>query len=91
MLSRTLAAVLLGLPLAVSLVGLLALSVPGPLSASSLFVLLWVFPVWVLCLCLPFAAATPARAWAWMLGLGVLSAGLLKGLKVLGWIGVVVA
>lgn len=86
--ARSLAAVLLGLPLTVGLIGLLALAMPGPLSASSLPLLLLAFPVWVACLSLPFACERAGQAWAWMGGLTLLSFGLLHGLKWLGWIAV---
>lgn len=89
--ARSAAAIVLGLPLTVGLIGLLALSMPGPLSASSLPLLLLAFPVWVACLSLPFACATATRAWLWMAGLTLLSFALLHGLKAIGWVVVRVA
>ncbi len=84
--AKSFAAALLGLPLTVALVGLLALLTPGPLAASSLAWLLLAFPVWIACLSLPFLCRSGAQAWLWMGSATALGFALLQGLKALGWI-----
>jgi hypothetical protein len=76
-LSKSLAALLLGMPLAVSLVGLLALWGPGALPERTLPALLLFFPVWVACICVPFWFRSGRGAWLWMGGLTVLGFGLI--------------
>lgn len=84
--AKSLAAALLGLPMTVALIGLLALLTPGPLAASSLAWLLLAVPVWVACMSLPFLCRSGVRAWLWMGGATVLGFTLLQGLKTVGWI-----
>lgn len=71
---RWLAALLLGLPLAVAVIGPLALWGPGAPSQRVLPALLLFFPAWMACICLPFAFDSVRRASAWM------AAGVLLGL-----------
>ncbi|KAF1686716.1 hypothetical protein B1992_07375 [Pseudoxanthomonas broegbernensis] len=83
---RSLAAALLGLPLAVGLVGLLALAWPGRLEATTLPWLLLAFPVWIAAMSLAFACRTGLRAWLWLGGATALCFGLIHACKWLGWV-----
>ncbi|MCF4165266.1 hypothetical protein L2U69_06395 [Zavarzinia compransoris] len=85
---KALAAALLGLPLTVAVIGLLALSWPGRPEIVTLPWLMMAFPLWIGLMSLAFAARSGLRAWLWMGGATVLGYGLLQGLKTLGWIGV---
>lgn len=71
MITRWLAALLLGLPLAVALIGPLALWGPGTPSQRTLPLLLLFFPLWMACICLPFAMDNVRRACAWMTALAL--------------------
>lgn len=86
--ARWLAAVLLGLPLTVGLIGLVALSWPGDIHVVTLPWLLLAFPVWVGAMSLAFVVKTALRAWLWMGGTTLLCFGLLHLFKMQGWIGV---
>lgn len=66
--ARWLAALLLGLPLAVGAIGLLAVHAPGDPHRTTLAWLLLVFPAWMAAMTIAFAARTPLRAWLWMGG-----------------------
>lgn len=74
MIARWWVALLLGLPLAVALIGPLALWGPGTPSQRVLPLLLLFFPLWMACICLPFAVDRLRHAAAWM------AAGVLCGL-----------
>ncbi len=86
--ARWLAAVLLGFPLTVGLIGLIALSWPGDVEIVTLPWLLLSFPVWIGAMSLAFVAKTALRAWLWMGGMTLASFALLHLFKTLGWIGV---
>lgn len=86
--ARWLAAVLLGFPLTVGMIGLVALSWPGDIEIVTLPWLLLSFPVWIGAMSLAFAFRTALRAWLWMGGATLLCFGLLHLSKTLGWIGV---
>ncbi|MEC5162528.1 MULTISPECIES: hypothetical protein [unclassified Janthinobacterium] len=64
--AKSLAAGLLGFPLAVGLVGLVALLGPGSWEARTLPMLLLFFPIWVGCIAAAFLFQSGLRAWAWM-------------------------
>lgn len=83
---RWLALSLLGLPLTIGIVGVLALATPGPASISALPWMLLVFPVWTGVMVLPFVFSSGRRAWVWLGLATVTSLGLLYGLKALGWL-----
>lgn len=85
---RWLALVLLGLPLMIGIVGVLALATPGPAAISALPWMLLVFPVWTGVMALPFVFSSGRRAWLWLGLATVASLGLLYGLKELGWLAV---
>lgn len=57
------AAVLLGLPLSVGLIGLLALLMPGPDQQLTLPWLLMTFPLWVAVMALAFLFRNGKRSW----------------------------
>jgi hypothetical protein len=86
--AKSLAAALLGLPLTVGLVGLLALLWPGRQEITALPWMLMAFPVWIGAMSLAFAFKTGLRAWSWLGGATLLCFALLHGLKAMGWIGV---
>lgn len=85
MLAKSLAAALLGLPLAVGFIGLLALLSPGPVERTTMPWLLMAFPAWIAAMSLPFLARNGWRAWAWMGGGTLLCFGLIQLVKLLGW------
>ncbi|MBC3919386.1 hypothetical protein H8L32_17985 [Undibacterium sp. CY18W] len=64
--AKSLAAALLGLPLSVAIVGLLALFGPGDVKTRTLPLLLLVFLVWIASMCSAFLFKTGLRAWLWM-------------------------
>lgn len=83
--AKSLAAALLGLPLAVGIVGLLALLWPGDPARTTLPWLLLAFPTWVAVMSLAFFARNGRRAWLWMGGATLLCFGLIQLAKMLGW------
>jgi hypothetical protein len=85
---KSLAALLLGLPLSTGLVGLIALLWPGPLEVHTLALLLWSFPVWIGVMAAAFACRSGTRAWLWLGGATLLCFGVLQACKLLGWTGV---
>ncbi|MCD7098547.1 hypothetical protein [Stenotrophomonas sp. MMGLT7] len=82
---KSLAAALLGLPLATLLVGLAALLWPGSLQVNALPWLLMLFPVWIGVMAVAFAFASGLRAWLWLGGATALCFALLQAAKALGW------
>ncbi|MCC4591943.1 hypothetical protein [Xanthomonas sacchari] len=70
--ARWLAAIVLGLPLAVGAIGLCVLLWPGNLQVHTLPWLLLVFPAWVGAMSLAFVFRSGARAWLWLGGATVL-------------------
>lgn len=86
--AKSLAAALLGLPLTVGLIGLLALLWPGQQDVVTLPWLLLSFPAWIGVMALAFAFKSGLRAWLWMGGATLLCFALLFAFKALGWIGV---
>lgn len=82
--ARWLAAVVLGLPLAVGVVGLCALLLPGPQQSHTLAWLLLMFPVWIGAMALPFVFRSALRAWVSLGGLTLLCYIALAGIKALG-------
>lgn len=84
---RSLAAALLGLPLTVGLVGLVALLWPGDLRVHTLPWLLLAFPVWIAAMSLAFACRSGARAWLWLGTATVLCHAAIWLAKSLGWAG----
>jgi hypothetical protein len=86
--ARYLAAILLGLPLTVGLIGLAALSWPGDQTVTTLPWVMMAFPVWVTVMALAFVFKSGLRAWLWLGGATLLSFALLYGFEALGWIGV---
>lgn len=83
--AKSLAAALLGLPLTVGIIGLIALLWPAPLERGTLSWLLMSFPLWVAIMSLAFLCKTGLRAWLWLGGLTVLFFGLIHLVKLLGW------
>lgn len=83
--ARSLAAALLGLPLATAWVGLAALLWPGTLVANTLPWLLLSFPVWIGAMACAFACRSGLRAWLWLGGASALGYALLFAVKALGW------
>ncbi|MGO1068271.1 hypothetical protein [Lysobacter sp. CA199] len=83
--SKSLAAALLGLPLTVGFIGLMALLWPGELQRITLPWLLLSFPLWVAVMSLALMAKSGWRAWAWMGGTTALCFGLIHLAKLLGW------
>ncbi|WP_066098625.1 hypothetical protein [Xanthomonas massiliensis] len=83
--AKSLAAAVLGLPLATLLVGLAALLWPGPLQVNTLPWLLMLFPAWIGTMALAFACRSGLRAWLWLGGATLLCFGLLQLVKALGW------
>lgn len=80
---KSLAAVFLGAPLAVALVGLLAL-LSGNQALTTLPLLLFYFPVWIGVMALAFGFRSGARAWLWLGGATVLGFAALHFLKASG-------
>lgn len=87
--AKSLAAALLGLPLTVGLIGLVALLWPGRLEVTTLPWLLLSFPLWIAVMSLAFAFRSGARAWLWLGGATLVCFALIHLCKALGWIGVV--
>lgn len=85
--AKSLAAALLGLPLTVGIIGLIALLWPAPLERSTLSWLLMSFPLWVTIMSLTFLFKTGLRAWLWLGGLTTLCFVLIHLSKLLGWAG----
>lgn len=85
---RWLAALLLGLPLTIGIIGVCALAWPGRAEITALPWMLLAFPVWITAMSLAFAFKSGLRAWLWLGGATLAGFGLLYGLKALGWIGV---
>ena len=83
--AKSLAAALLGLPLTVAIIGLVALLWPGDITRTTLPWLLLAFPVWIAVMSLAFLARSGRRAWLWMGGATLLCFGLIQLAKVLGW------
>ncbi len=83
--ARSLAAALLGLPLTVAIIGLLALLWPGDPTRTTLPWLLLSFPLWIGVMSLAFHARSGPRAWGWMGGLTLLCFGLIHVARLLGW------
>ena len=81
--SRSLAALLLGFPLAVAVVGLAAL-LCGSQSGATLPLLLLFFPVWVGAMALAFLFKNGVSAWLWLGGATLLGFGLMAALKASG-------
>lgn len=77
------AAVLLGLPLAVAVVGLAAL-LSGDQARHTLPWLLVFFPVWIGVMSVAFVFQSGARAWLWLGGACLLAYAVLYGLKASG-------
>jgi hypothetical protein len=86
--ARYLAAAVLGLPLSVGLIGLVALAWPGNQEVTTLPGVMMAFPMWIAVMVLAFVFRNALRAWLWLGGATVVCFGLLYGLKLLGWIGV---
>ena len=85
--AKSWAAALLGLPLTVGLVGLIALAWPGRQQVTALPWVLMAFPVWIGVMSLAFVFKTGRRAWLWLGAATLLCFALLYGLKAIGWIG----
>ncbi len=85
---RALAALLLGLPLTVGLVGVFALAWPGDQQVTALPWMLLAFPVWIAAMSLAFMFRSGLRAWLWLGGATLLCFALLYGLKAVHLIGV---
>lgn len=88
--AKSLAAGLLGFPLTIALMGLVALLWPGDLRVNTLPVLMLVLPVWIAAMVLPFLFKRGWHAWAWMSAGTVLGFGLIHLLKALHWVEVTV-
>ena len=88
MAARWLAALLLGLPFTVAVVGLCALAWPGPQETTALPWMLMAFPVWIAAMSFAFSGRSGLRACAWLGGTTLLCSALLYGFKALGWLGV---
>ncbi|MGN6228353.1 MAG: hypothetical protein ACTHNM_13045 [Dyella sp.] len=86
--ARFLAATVLGLPLTVGLIGLVALAWPGDPRLTTLPWVMLTFPTWIAMMTLAFVFKSAQRAWLWLGSATGLCFGLLYGLKALGWIGV---
>lgn len=84
--AKSLAAALLGLPLTVGLIGLIALAWPGSLEIKTLPWLLMFFPTWILVMSFPFQCKTGLRAWLWMGLTTLVCFGLIFALKQTGWV-----
>lgn len=85
--ARYLAAALLGLPLAVGLIGLLALAWPGDPTVTTLPWVMMAFPVWIATMTLAFVVSSARRAWLCLGGATVVCFVLLHGFRALDWIG----
>jgi hypothetical protein len=85
--ARYLAAGLLGLPLSVGLIGLVALAWPGDPRITTLPWVMMAFPTWVATMTLAFVFESARRAWLWLGGATLTCFVLLYGLRALGWIG----
>lgn len=83
--AKSLAAGLLGLPLTVGIIGLIALLWPGDPARSTLSILLMSFPLWVAIMSVAFLFKTGLRAWLWLGGATVLCFVLIHVAKLLGW------
>jgi hypothetical protein len=83
--AKSLAAALLGLPLTVGIIGVIALHWPGELTRVTMPWLLISFPLWVAVMSLAFLARTGLRAWLWMGGGTLLCFGLIQVSRLLGW------
>ncbi|MGB3268631.1 MAG: hypothetical protein WBA65_01610 [Rhodanobacter sp.] len=86
--ARYLTAAVLGLPLSVGLIGLVALAWPGDQRVTTLPGVMMAFPVWIGVMALAFAFRSALRAWLWLGGATLACFGLLYALKLVGWIGV---
>ena len=85
---RWLAALLLGLPLTIGIVGVCALAWPGRTEITALPWMLLAFPVWITAMALAFVFSSGLRAWLWLGSTTLTGFVLLYGLKALGRIGV---
>lgn len=81
--AKSLAGVLLGFPLAVALVGLVAV-MSGNQALTTLPLLLLFFPLWVGATALAFGFRNGVRAWSWLGGATLLGFALLHLLKASG-------
>ncbi|KZC15604.1 hypothetical protein RHOFW510R12_00100 [Rhodanobacter sp. FW510-R12] len=86
--ARCMSAALLGLPLSVGLIGLIALAWPGDPRVTTLPWVMMAFPTWVAMMTLAFVFRSAKRAWLWLGGATAACFVLLYGLQALGWIGV---
>lgn len=86
MLFKSLAALLLGMPLAVALVGVAVLASGGG-AAITLPLLLLFFPVWIGVMACAFLCRSGARAWLWLGGATVAGFAVIHLLKaaILPW------
>jgi hypothetical protein len=82
---RSLAAALLGLPLTVAIIGLVALLWPGDPMRTTLPWLLLSFPLWIAVMSVAFLFRSGLRAWCWMGGMSLLLFGLIHAARWLGW------
>lgn len=86
--AKSLAALLLGFPLAVALVGLAAV-ISGNQALTTLPLLLLFFPVWVGASALAFGFRSGLRAWLWLGGATLLGFALLHVLKASGLVRII--
>jgi hypothetical protein len=84
---KSLAAALLGLPLTVGIIGLVALLWPGDPHRTTLSWLLVSFPVWIAVMSCTFLFRSGLRAWLWLGGATLLCFVLVHAVKLLGWVG----
>lgn len=86
--ARYLTAAVLGLPLTVAVLGLVALAWPGDPAITALPWMMMTFPVWITAMTLAFTFRSQRRAWWWLVSVTLASFALLYGLKALHLIGV---
>jgi len=82
---KSLAAALLGLPLTVAVIGLIALLWPGDPVHTTLPWLLLSFPLWIAVMACAFLFRSGLRAWLWLGGATLLCFALVHAVKLLGW------
>lgn len=84
--TKSLAAILLGLPAAIAWTALAALLWPGSLHRNTLPILLLVFPVWIGFMSFALCCRNGKRAWGWLSVLTCLGFALIHVVKTLHWV-----
>lgn len=84
--SKSLVAILLALPAAIAITGVLALFSPGSLQVRTLPALMMFLPIWVATICVAFVFQNGARAAFWLGVVCVVGFGLIHLARLLHWV-----